>query len=95
MAAAHRRDRRLQRARPDPRAARCAARAGGDVHIDLRGVDFVDVAGLRAFARAARDLGDHGHLLVLHSVSAHIDRLVRLIGWDAVPGLEVHCRPRA
>lgn len=70
------------------------ARAGGDVHVDLAGVDFVDVSGLRAFARAARDLHDLDHMLVLHSVSAHIDRLVRLIGWDAVPGLQVHCRPR-
>ncbi|RSN51558.1 anti-sigma factor antagonist [Actinomadura sp. WAC 06369] len=70
------------------------ARAGGDVHVDLAGVGFVDVSGLRAFARAARDLHDLGHMLVLHSVSAHIDRLVRLIGWNAAPGLQVHCRPR-
>ncbi|MDL4819835.1 STAS domain-containing protein [Actinomadura opuntiae] len=74
------------------RAAR--ARVDGDLHLDLAAVDFIDVAGLRAFTLAARDLSERGGLLVLHSLSAHIDKLVRLIGWDAVPGLELHCRPR-
>jgi anti-anti-sigma factor len=77
------------------RALRTAhARVAGDLHIDLAGVDFIDVAGLRTLTVAARDLNERGGLLVLHAVSTHIDKLVRLIGWNAVPGLELHCRPR-
>ncbi|HEU5031909.1 MAG TPA: STAS domain-containing protein [Spirillospora sp.] len=74
------------------RAAR--ARIDGDLHLDLAGVDFIDVAGLRTLTLAARDLAGRDGLLVLHSVTPHIDKLVRLIGWDAVPGLELHCRLR-
>ncbi|HEY8478656.1 MAG TPA: STAS domain-containing protein [Spirillospora sp.] len=70
-------------------------RAPGDVHVDLDGVVFMDVAGMRAFALAARDLHARGHMLVLHRVSSHIDRLFGLIGWSAAPGLQIHCRPRA
>ncbi|WUI01167.1 STAS domain-containing protein [Spirillospora sp. NBC_00431] len=69
-------------------------RAAGDVHVDLTDVDFVDVAGLRAFTLAARGLSESGRLLVLHAVSPHIDRLFATIGWSTTPGLEIHCRPR-
>lgn len=69
-------------------------RVPGDVHVDLAGVDFIDVAGLRALTLAARDLNARDRMLVLHAVSSHIDRLFRLIGWNATPGLQIHCRPR-
>ncbi|GAA0593879.1 STAS domain-containing protein [Actinomadura livida] len=70
-------------------------RVPGDVHVDLAGVEFVDVAGLRAFTLTARELHARDRMLVLHSVSSHIERLFRLIGWSGTPGLRVHCRPRA
>jgi anti-anti-sigma factor len=70
------------------------ARMPADVHVDLAALAFMDVAGLRAFTLAARDMHEHGRLLVLHTVSPHIDRLFRLIGWHTSPGLEIHCRPR-
>ncbi|MFG2091410.1 MULTISPECIES: STAS domain-containing protein [unclassified Spirillospora] len=69
-------------------------RGPGDVHADLAGVDFIDVAGLRALALTARDLDARDRMLVLHGVSSHIDRLFRLIGWNTTPGLQIHCRPR-
>ncbi|MGH3240430.1 MAG: STAS domain-containing protein [Spirillospora sp.] len=69
-------------------------RAVGDVHVDLTEVDFVDVAGLRAFTLAARGLDEGGRLLVLHAVSPHIDKLFATIGWSSTPGLQIHCRPR-
>ena len=69
-------------------------RASGDVHVDLAGVDFVDVAGLRAFTLAAGELDERGRMIVLHGVSAHIDKLFGLIGWSATAGLRIHCRPR-
>ncbi|TDD35066.1 anti-sigma factor antagonist [Actinomadura sp. KC06] len=70
-------------------------RSPGDVHVDLTDVDFVDVAGLRAFNLAARDLHETGRMLVLHAVSPHIDKLFGTIGWSTTPGLEIHCGPRA
>ncbi|MFI0367804.1 STAS domain-containing protein [Actinomadura sp. 1N219] len=70
-------------------------RSPGDVHVDLTDVDFVDVAGLRAFNLAARDLDENGRMLVLHAVSPHIDKLFQTIGWSTTPGLQIHCRPRA
>jgi anti-anti-sigma factor len=69
------------------------ARLAGDVHVDLSALAFMDVAGLRAFSVAARDMHEHGRLIVLHTVSPHIDRLFRLIGWHTTPGLAIHCRP--
>ncbi|WP_149262491.1 STAS domain-containing protein [Actinomadura sp. K4S16] len=69
-------------------------RVPGDVHADLTGVEFMDVAGLRAFTEAAGALHDRGGLLVLHRVPPHIERLFSLIGWNASPGLEIHCPPR-
>ncbi|WP_242904043.1 STAS domain-containing protein [Actinomadura terrae] len=77
----------------------CAAveRVPGDLHLDLAHVDFVDVAGLRVFTKTGHALDAGRRMLLLHSVSPHIDKLVRLIGWDRAPGLLVHCksRPRA
>ncbi|GAA2292060.1 hypothetical protein GCM10010402_58140 [Actinomadura luteofluorescens] len=69
-------------------------RGSGDLHADLSGVEFMDVAGLRAFSEAARDLHERDGLLVLHGVPPHIERLFTLIGWNATPGLEIHCPPR-
>ncbi|MFI0404543.1 STAS domain-containing protein [Actinomadura sp. 3N508] len=68
---------------------------GCDVHVDLTEVDFVDVAGLRAFNLAALDLQEDGRMLVLHAVSPHIDKLFATIGWSSTPGLQIHCGPRA
>ncbi|HLV74826.1 MAG TPA: STAS domain-containing protein [Vulgatibacteraceae bacterium] len=75
--------------------ARARDRMPGDLHVDLTAVGFVDVAGMRAFSRAARELDAGGRMLVLHSVPFHIDRVFRLIGWSASPGLQIHCRSRA
>ncbi|WP_141582117.1 STAS domain-containing protein [Actinomadura sp. WMMA1423] len=66
----------------------------GDVHADLSAVEFMDVAGLRAFTEAADALHGRGGLLVLHGVPPHIERLFTLIGWHSSPGLEIHCPPR-
>ncbi|RKS76898.1 anti-anti-sigma factor [Actinomadura pelletieri DSM 43383] len=68
-------------------------RAPGDVHVDMAAVEFVDVAGLRAFTLAACGLQESDRLLVLHSVAPHIERLFHLIGWCEIPGLEIHCHP--
>jgi len=58
----------------------------GDVHADLCGVSFIDVDGLRALVVAATTMGPE-RMLVLHSIPAHVARLLELTGWDEAPGL--------
>jgi len=61
---------------------------GGDVHIELGGLLFCDVGGMRAMVSAAARLG-HGRRLVLHGMPAELRRVMRVVGWDEVPGLVV------
>lgn len=70
-------------------AALSAAQQGADIiHVDLSGMEFIDMEGLRTIARAARDLGD-GRLLVLERVPSHVRALLRATNWDTLPGLRI------
>jgi anti-anti-sigma regulatory factor len=70
-------------------AALAAAQQGhDDIHVDLSGVEFIDMEGLRTIARAARDLGA-GRLLVLERVPSFVRVLLRAVNWDVVPGLRI------
>ncbi len=70
-------------------AALAAAQQGhGDIHVDLSGVEFIDMEGLRTIARAARDLRA-GRLLVLERVPSYVRVLLRAVNWDIVPGLRI------
>ena len=66
--------------------------AGGyqDVQLDLSGVSYCDLAGLRAIVRLADD-GAQGQArqVRLHNVPQHIRAVLAIIGWDALPGLVV------
>ncbi|GAB2829115.1 hypothetical protein GCM10022221_29470 [Actinocorallia aurea] len=74
-------------------AVDAAVRHGNrEIYLDLAGVDFCGVEGLRLFAEAARRLGGQDRELVLCSVAPHLVRLLRLVGWDRVPGLFVVAR---
>jgi ABC-type transporter Mla MlaB component len=60
-----------------------------DVHIDLAGVDFCDLAGLRAIVCAAgAGAGEPapGHL-TLHAVPDRLRRILQILGWDEMPGV--------
>jgi anti-anti-sigma factor len=70
-------------------------RGVGDVWVDLRDLDFIDVAGMRALASAACRLGLRNRRLVLRSVAPHLARLMDLVGWSDIPGLTMIARPRA
>ena len=61
-----------------------------DVHLDLSGVSYCDLAGLRAIVRLADD-GPQGQArqVRLHNVPQHIRAVLAIIGWDALPGLAV------
>lgn len=66
-----------------------------DVHVDLGGVDYCDLAGLRAIIRAAGpdDAAEPapGDLtagrVVLHAVPGRLRRILQILGWDAMPGV--------
>jgi anti-anti-sigma factor len=61
-----------------------------ELHLDLSGVSYCDLAGLRAIVRLA-DGGSAGparHVL-LHNVPHHMRVVLAVTGWDALPGLAV------
>lgn len=61
-----------------------------EIHINLAGVEYCDIAGLRAIVRLAGDNGNHGHertRLVLHEVPGHLRTVLHILGWDTTPGL--------
>lgn len=63
----------------------------GEIHVNLAGVAFCDLAGLRAILRLAEG-GDGGHdrrrrQLVLHEVPHQVKRVLQIMGWDGMPGL--------
>jgi len=64
-------------------------RGAGDVRVDVQGLDFIDVAGLRALAAAACRLGLQDRRLVLLSVAPHLIRLMDLVGWSDIPALSM------
>jgi ABC-type transporter Mla MlaB component len=58
------------------------------VHVDLGGVIYCDLAGLRAIVRLAVDEGAAQPRHVrLSNVPQHIRVVLAIIGWDALPGL--------
>jgi anti-anti-sigma factor len=66
-----------------------ALKPRGDVHIDLSGVEFCDLAGLRAIVCVNQaDAGDSaaGHL-TLHAVPDRLLRILQILGWDDMPGV--------
>ncbi|MYW04852.1 STAS domain-containing protein [Streptomyces sp. SID3343] len=63
-----------------------AAAGPTDVHVDVASLHFIDVAGLRTLVETALRM-QPGRRLVLHSASEELCVLVKLAGWDRVPGL--------
>ncbi|MEV7969675.1 STAS domain-containing protein [Sphaerisporangium sp. NPDC088356] len=71
------------------KALAAAIQAGdGDIRVNLGAVTFIDLAGLRVLAEAASGLSG-GRALVLSPLPGHVGHLIRLVGWDAVPGLRL------
>ena len=61
-----------------------------EVVVDLGGVSYCDLAGLRAIVRLADDgsTGPARHVR-LRNVPSYIRVVLAITGWDAVPGLDV------
>lgn len=62
--------------------------SGTDIRLDLSGLTFVDVAGMRLVVAAAARLFPH-RVLILDPVSPVVRRLLALTGWENAPGLWV------
>lgn len=63
---------------------------GGDVHLNLAGVEYCDLAGLRAIVRlAAASPGGSGRRVVLHEVPPPLQTVLGIVGWDSTPGLVI------
>ncbi|HEX6678253.1 MAG TPA: STAS domain-containing protein [Actinomycetes bacterium] len=58
------------------------------IHLDVARLESIDLAGVNLLARTARSLPPGG-ALVLHALSSHLRRVVRLAGWDQTPGLRL------
>ena len=70
------------------RALDAVTGGGGSVHLDLQGLEFMDLAGLRVLVSTAGQL-PAGRSLVLHSVRPYLRRIMELVGWDRAPGLRI------
>jgi anti-anti-sigma regulatory factor len=60
-----------------------------DIHVDLAGVEYCDLAGLRAVVLLA-GASDHcpdGRRVVLHAIAPQLRRVLSILGWDSTAGL--------
>ena len=80
---------------PQLTAALLAAAGGcGVLHVDLAGVYFCDLAALRTIIgltqhSETQQPQSRPRSLVLHNVPAHIENILRIVGWDTTPGLTI------
>ncbi|HUR08045.1 MAG TPA: STAS domain-containing protein [Nonomuraea sp.] len=76
---------------PDLRQALGSMASGRGFCVDLSGLAFIDVGGLRALVSAAAALHDGGgdHVLTLRSAPPQVRRLLELTGWHQTPGLHL------
>lgn len=61
---------------------------GGDVTLDLSGLEFIDSSGVRALIRAAEALQSKGRL-ILRSPAPPVKRVLDLMRLDTVPNMEI------
>lgn len=83
-----------------PLLVRTLAELGGsEIHLSLAGVEFCDLAGLRAIValagtgrdgpRPGPDGPRPGRRVVLHDVPPQLQTVLRIVGWDATAGLVI------
>jgi len=69
-----------------------AADGTGVLHLDLVGVHFCDLAALQAIISLIQAT-DHqqrpARSVVLHHLPAQVEKILRLTGWDTLPGLTI------
>lgn len=64
----------------------------GPIQIDMTAVEYCDLAGLRAIlglTGASHDAAGP-RSVALHGLAPHLAKVLRIVGWDATPGLTLH-----
>jgi anti-anti-sigma factor len=69
------------------RSALLEHRGDGPLHLDLSAVTFCDVGGVRAIVSYAGSR-DCDYKLFLHGVPAQMEKLMNVMGWAELTGLE-------
>jgi anti-anti-sigma regulatory factor len=59
-----------------------------DIHIEVAGLLFCDISGIRAFVSAAEAL-PKGRRLLLHGMPAQLETVIKVVGWNRMPSLVV------
>jgi len=65
------------------------AAGAADVHLDLAGVAYCDLAGLRAMVRLAGAQAGGGRRVVLRNLPPDLRAVLEVVGWDSTPGLVI------
>jgi anti-anti-sigma factor len=63
-----------------------------DVHIDVSGLEFADVSGIRALVSAAESAED-SRRFVLHGLPPLVTRVMDVVGWSELPALNISNEP--
>jgi anti-anti-sigma regulatory factor len=59
-----------------------------DLHIEVAGLGFCDISGIRAFVTAAEGLPE-GRRMLLHGMPAQLETVIKAVGWNQIPALIV------
>jgi anti-anti-sigma regulatory factor len=59
-----------------------------DIHIQVGGLVFCDISGIRAFVTAAEGL-PKGRRMLLHGMPAQLETVITAVGWNRIPTLVV------
>lgn len=59
-----------------------------DVHIDLAGLEFADVSGIRALVQAAERADDH-HRMIIHGLPPLMEKVMKVVGWTDLHALTI------
>lgn len=68
-----------------------AVDGSGVLHVDMAHVEFCDLAGLRTIIGLSQD-GDGqrpARRVVLHRLPTHVEKVLRILGWDTAPGVSI------
>ena len=63
------------------------AAGASEFHFNLAGLEYCDLAGLRAIIRLTGT--PHARRVVLHDVPSRLQTVLRIVGWDSTPGLVI------
>lgn len=58
------------------------------LHVDVSQVMFCDISGIRALVSVTEGLPE-GRRLLLHGMPAQLENVMRVVGWNRLPGLVV------